>query len=136
MVTVTMEAEKETAVLKGKTALGLTIADGKGGLILNATWEGEHLEMDEAIAVLDCMIEKHVKDMFSDPKARITICAHMIGFLTDIQKEEISKLLKEKPSDRTICEDCGTVFKAKSKRAFLCPKCVKRRISESHKNKN
>lgn len=36
----------------------------------------------------------------------------------------------------TICEDCGTVFKAKSKRAFLCPKCVKRRISESHKNKN
>lgn len=100
MVTVTMEAEKETAVLKGKTALGLTIADGKGGLILNATWEGEHLEMDEAIVVLDCMIEKHVKDMFSDPKARITICAHMIGFLTDIQKEEISKLLKEKPSDR------------------------------------
>ena len=100
MVTVTMEAEKETAVLKGKTALGLTIADGKGGLILNATWEGVHLEMDEAIAVLDCMIEKHVKDMFSDPKARITICAHMIGFLTDIQKEEISKLLKEKPSDR------------------------------------
>lgn len=45
MVTVTMEAEKETAVLKGKTALGLTIADGKGGLILNATWEGEHLEI-------------------------------------------------------------------------------------------
>ena len=44
MVTVTMEAEKETAVLKGKTALGLTIADGKEGLILNATWEGEHLE--------------------------------------------------------------------------------------------
>ena len=68
MVTVTMEAEKETAVLKGKTALGLTIADGKGGLILNATWEGEHLEMDEAIAVLDCMIEKHVKDMFSESK--------------------------------------------------------------------
>ena len=34
-------------------------------------WEGEHLEMDEAIAVLDCMIEKkHVKDMFSDPKAK------------------------------------------------------------------
>lgn len=65
MVTVTMEAEKETAVLKGKTALGLTIADGKGGLILNATWEGEHLEMDEAIAVLDCMIEKHVKDMLT-----------------------------------------------------------------------
>nr|DAU79447.1 MAG TPA: DNA-directed RNA polymerase II subunit [Caudoviricetes sp.] len=35
----------------------------------------------------------------------------------------------------TICEDCGIVFKAKSKRAFLCPKCVKRRISESHKKK-
>lgn len=47
MVTVTMEAEKETAVLKGKTALGLTIADGKGGLILNATWEGEHLEIQD-----------------------------------------------------------------------------------------
>ncbi len=99
MVTVTMEAEKETAVLKGKTALGLTIADGKEGLILNVTWEGEHLEMDGAIAVLDCMIEKHVKDMFSDPKARIAICAHMIGFLTDIQKEEVSKLLKKKDED-------------------------------------
>lgn len=61
MVTVTMEAEKETAVLKGKTALGLTIADGKGGLILNATWEGEHLEMDEAIAVLDCI--KNMKEL-------------------------------------------------------------------------
>ena len=33
----------------------------------------------------------------------------------------------------TICEDCGTVFKAKSNRAFFCQKCVKRRISESHK---
>lgn len=35
----------------------------------------------------------------------------------------------------TICEDCGTVFKAKSKRAFM-PQVCKRRISESHKNKN
>lgn len=52
MVTVTMEAEKETAVLKGKTALGLTIADGKGGLILNATWEGEHLEMEDRKSVV------------------------------------------------------------------------------------
>ena len=100
MVTVTMQSETETVVLKGKTTMGLAIVDGKDGLVLNATWEGEHLTVDEAIAVLDCMIEKHVKDMFSDPKARITICAHMIGFLTDIQKEEISKLLKEIDEDK------------------------------------
>lgn len=97
MVTVTMESEKEKLVLKGKTAMGFVIADGKEGLTLKGTWEGEELDLDAGIAVLDCIIEKHVNDMFPEPKARITVCAHMIGFLTDIQKEEIAKLLNEKP---------------------------------------
>lgn len=41
--------------------------------------------------------------------------------------------MKEKIVYKTICEDCEKVFEAKSKSAFFCPECVKRRISEARK---
>ena len=39
----------------------------------------------------------------------------------------------EKQLYTTICEDCGKVFKAKTDKAFFCPKCVKERISAARK---
>ncbi len=42
----------------------------------------------------------------------------------------------QKVEYKTICEDCGKVFMAKSNKAFLCPKCVKKRISNANKKQN
>ena len=35
----------------------------------------------------------------------------------------------------TVCEDCNELFEAKSNKAFYCPKCVKKRLSNSAKRR-
>ena len=35
----------------------------------------------------------------------------------------------------TVCEDCGKIFKAKTNKAWFCPKCRKLRVAVSHQKK-
>lgn len=95
---------------------------------------------DSIIPEIYGTIERQPDGTLYTTKAQRTGCS-MCGFGIHMEKRphRFDMLYKSNRMEKvynTICEDCGTVFKAKSKRAFLCPKCVKRRISESHKNKN
>lgn len=94
MVTATLETEKEkTCVLKGKTVLSIAAADGDEELNVNAVWMGEKLKPDEVMVMMDTMIEKHIDAISKEPEIKTAVCAHLLSFITDIQKEEISKLL-------------------------------------------
>lgn len=36
---------------------------------------------------------------------------------------------------KEICQECGQVFEPKTNRAFFCPECVRRKVSESAKRR-
>lgn len=36
----------------------------------------------------------------------------------------------------TVCEDCGKIFKAKTNKAWFCPKCRKSRVGFASKKRN
>lgn len=38
--------------------------------------------------------------------------------------------------NKEICQDCGMVFEPKSNRAFICPKCHRKRLSRYAKERN